>query len=104
MTRIRRLTAAALVLVVGFASAGRASAGSWRDWFQHDCPKPSYSPFRYWTPDLARVHDCVHGPKLDVYPSDTHPEVSPSFTTLQFPCPAASPAETIIPVPTPPAR
>ena len=75
------------------------------DWVLHrDCPPPSYSLFRYWTPQLARVSDCVHGPRIDVYPPDMHPETPPTFLIQQYRCPAVPPADTLITVPTPPAR
>ena len=67
-----------------------------------DCPPPSYSPLRYWTPGLARLHDDCHGPKLNVYAPDRHPEIPPTVTILKFPCPAALPGATIIEPPTPP--
>ncbi|HKI30964.1 MAG TPA: hypothetical protein VKA46_03805 [Gemmataceae bacterium] len=103
MSRNRRLTGAALVLAAGLLFTGRASAGPLLDWLCHDdCPRPSYSPFRYWTPGAAYVHDCVHGPWLSVYPPDRHPEIPPSFNILKYPCPAADAASTLIPVPTPP--
>ncbi|HZT82661.1 MAG TPA: hypothetical protein VFA26_20700, partial [Gemmataceae bacterium] len=83
MTRIRRLTLAALILAAGLLPTGTARAGSLLAWLHHDdCPAPSYSPFRYWTPHLARVSDCVHGPAICVYPTDTHPEVTPTFIVL----------------------
>ncbi len=102
MTRIRRLTIAALLLAAALLPAGPARAGSLLAWLHHDdCPAPSYTPFRYWTPGLARVSDCVHGPTIDVYPPDTHPEVPPTFIILPYHCPAVPPAETVIDVPSP---
>ena len=103
MIRIRRCLVAALVLVAGLVSARTAKAGPLLDWLCcSDCPRPSYSPFRYWTPGLARVHDCIHGPRLSVYAPDRHPEITPTTLVLPFPCPAADPADTIIERPTPP--
>jgi hypothetical protein len=104
MVRIRRLTLAALVLCAGLAPASTASAGPLKDWLcGGDCPTPSYSPFRYWAPRLARCSDDVHGPKLDVYAPDRHPEITASYTILKFPCPAVDPAATIIEPPSAPA-
>jgi hypothetical protein len=104
MARIRRLTVAALLLAGGLVPANPASAGPIADWFGcGDCPPPSYSPFRYWAPRLARFHDCLHGPCLPVYAVNLHPEITPSCYILKYPCPAAAPAETLIPTPTPPA-
>jgi hypothetical protein len=100
MVRIRWLTVAALVLAAGLVPARTAHAGALWDWL-HDCPLPSYSPFRYWAPGLARVNDRVHGPKLSVYPPDRHPEVPPTFRILEFRCPAVDPAATLIEPPSP---
>src|SRR6266536_4436995 len=103
MARIRRLLVAALVLVAGLVPARTAKAGGLLDWFGcGDCPPPSYSPFRYWTPGPARVYDCIHGPQLGVHAPDRHPEIKPTTLVLPFPCPAADPADTIIERPKPP--
>jgi hypothetical protein len=102
MVRIRRLALAALVVAAGLVSSGPATAGDLWDHLTHQCPSPSYSPFRYWTPCLARVSDCIHGPRIDVYPPDRHPEVPPSFFNLRYRCRPADPAATLVPVPTPP--
>ena len=61
-----------------------------------DCPPPSYSPLRYWTPGLARLSDCVHGPRLDVYPPARPGDMPPSYIVLKYPWPAVDPAATII--------
>jgi hypothetical protein len=98
MFRIRWLSAW-LALATGFACSAAANAG----WFGHDNPPPSYSPFRYWTPALARIHDHFHGPSLNVYPPDRHPEIEPDYKILQYPHPAVDPAATIIEPTTPPA-
>jgi hypothetical protein len=103
MGRIRRLTVAALVLAAALVPARPASAGQLWDWLCDHCPPPSYSPFRLWAPRAARVSDRVHGPKLDVYPPDRHPEIPPTFTILKYSCPAVDPAATLIEPPTPPA-
>jgi len=104
MFPIRRLTVAALILAAGLVSTGTASAGPLKDWlFPADAPSPSYSPLHYWAPALERVNDKVHGPKLNVYAPDRHPEIPPTFTILTFSHPAADPAATIIEPPTPPA-
>jgi hypothetical protein len=103
MVRIRRLTVAALVLAAVLAPARPARAGQLWDWLCGSCPPPSYSPARLWAPRLARVSDRVHGPKVDVYPPDRHPEVPPDFIILKYPCPAVEPAATLIERPTPPA-
>src|SRR5229473_1041618 len=104
MFRIRRLTLAALVLCAGLVPASTATAGPLKDWLcPSDCPTPSYSPFRYWAPRMARVNDDIHGPKLNVYAPDRHPEITPTHTILKFPCPAVEPAATVIEPPSAPA-
>jgi hypothetical protein len=93
------------MLVAGFLLPGAATAGPILEWFGCDCPPPEfYSPYRYWTPGLARLHDKCHGPKTNVYPPDRHPEIPITFTILRFPCPAVDPAATLIEPPTPPAE
>jgi hypothetical protein len=103
MTRIRTLTAV-LVVAAGLATAIPARAGVLADLFGcGDCPRPDYSPIHYWVPRAVKVHDCLHGPRLPVYGPEIHPEVPPGTYTIQFPCPAAAPADTLIPTPMPPA-
>jgi hypothetical protein len=103
MVRIRRLTLAALVVAAGLVSTSTASAGPLLDWlFPDDGPTPAYSPLRYWAPAVGRVNDHFHGPALSPFPPDRHPEIPPTFITLTFPCPAADPSATLIPVPTAP--
>jgi hypothetical protein len=100
MTRIRRWGVAALVVAAGLVSARTAAAGPLLDYLcHHDCPRPSYSPCRYWTPTLARGYDCVHGPRLSSYPPNT--DTPPTYTTLKFRCQPADPAATLI---QPPSR
>lgn len=100
-----RLTVTTLVLGATLLSAGVASAGPILDWLGLcQCPRPCYSPFRYWTPTAARVHDCCHGVHLSVYPPDRHPEIPPTMFIYKYKCPPVPPADTIIPVPTPPAE
>jgi hypothetical protein len=69
-----------------------------------DTPKPAYSKLRFWAPAVARVNDHIHGPKINVYPPDRHPEIAPTVLMIRYRCPAVSPGATIIPVPTPPAE
>jgi len=103
MTRIHRLTVIGLVLVGGLMSAGRVSAGPLADWLGcGNCPPPDYSPLRYWTPGAARVYDCVHGSRLSMYATNLHPDIPPTTYILEYPCPPADPAQTLIPIPTPP--
>ena len=99
MGRMRRLAVAGLVFAAGFWPVAAARAGLF-DWFGHkDCPKPTYSPFRYWAPRAARAYDAVCGPKLSVHAPVRHPGVQPDFVILRYPCPAAPPAATIIEAP-----
>ena len=104
MMRLRRLTMGALLLFAGLVPTSTASAGPLMEWLRpEDGQPPAYSPFRYWTPGLARVNDAVHGPKISVYPPDRHPEIPATFTILKYCRPAVDPAATIIEPPTPPA-
>jgi hypothetical protein len=103
MARIHPLTVAALFLAAALVPTPPASAGFFTDWLGHgDCPPPSYTPLRYWTPELMTVHDCIHGPRLSVYAPNRHPEIPPTVTVLKYHCPAAVPTATFVPVPTPP--
>jgi len=93
MTRARILPSAAILVAALLAAQSPASAGPVLDWLCHrDCPSPSYSPARYWTPTLARTYDCVCGPKLSVYAPDRHPEVPPNVVISRYPCPPVAPA------------
>jgi hypothetical protein len=104
MVRIRRLTVAALVVFAGLLPPSAARAGPLKDWLcPGDCPPPSYSPFRYWAPRAARCNDDLHGPKLDVYAPDRHPEIPPTYNTLRFSCPAVEPGSTLFEPPSAPA-
>ena len=67
-----------------------------------DCPRPSYSPLRYWAPRVPRAGDWCHGPWLSVTAPDRHPEIPPDFIHIRYHCPAAGPAMTRIQSPTPP--
>jgi hypothetical protein len=104
MVRFHKLRLAAIVLATVLGPATSANAGPLRDWFlAEDAPSPSYSPFRYWTPRLARANDAVHGPSLNVYAPDRHPEITPTYTILKFTRPAVDPAATLIEPPSAPA-
>ena len=101
---VRNVTLTALVFAAGLLTANSAAAGPLLNWCGlGDNAQPSdYSPFRYWTPALARVHDYFHGPKISVYPPDRHPEIPPTVTILRFSQPAPAPAATLIPPTSPP--
>jgi hypothetical protein len=96
MTHICRLGIWVLVLAVGLVLANSASAG--------DGGAPSYPRIWYWAPAIGRANADIHGPYLNVYAPDRHPEVPPTYIALRFPRrpPIAAPAATIIPVPIPP--
>lgn len=92
-------------LVLSLNTLGKAQAGPIWDWMcgcGDDCPKSSYSCLHFWAPSLSRANDCIHGPKIDVYAPDRHPEVEPGVTVLRYHCPPAAPIATFVPVPTAP--
>jgi hypothetical protein len=100
MRRAKGLLFAALLGASALLFPSPVRAGPLLDWLGHgDCPKPSYSPLRYWAPGPARVRDCVHGPRLCSYAPNTHPDIPPTFTTLKYKCRAVEPAATLIPAP-----
>ena len=103
MVRIRRLTFAALALAAALVSPRPANADPLKDNLSYSAG-PSYSPFRYWAPGAARLSDDIHGPKLDVYAPDRHPEIPPTFIVLRFCRQPVDPAATLIEPPTPPAE
>src|SRR5581483_10450176 len=84
------------VILLALASASRASAGPFGSLFPSESQPNSYSPVNYIAPRLVRVDAYFHGPKIDVYPPDRHPEIPPQFSNLRFPCPAADAAATLI--------
>ncbi len=92
-----------VVVVTLLASAGAASAGPFGWLFPSESQPNSYSPLRYWAPRAERVNDIVHGPKIDVYAPDRHPEIPRTFGSIYFPCAAADAASTLIQHPSPPA-
>jgi hypothetical protein len=107
MWNLVRCCSVAIALGVVLVAANGASAGPILDWFgfgaYDHCPTPNYSPLNYWAPVVPKVYDRVRGPKIPVYPPDRHPEIAPDCTILPFCCPPVAPANTFIPVPTPPA-
>jgi hypothetical protein len=102
MVRTRRRPLAMVVLVAALAGASSASAGPFGWIFPNESQPNSYTPWYTWAPRAERVHD-LHGPKLDVYPPDRHPEITPEYNILRFPCPAVDPAATLIERASPPA-
>jgi hypothetical protein len=104
MFRIRRIIKGLFAIALGLAPVGSATAGPILDWLGiGDNPPQSYSPARYWAPAIARLNDEIHGPRLPVYAPDRHPEINPGHTILTYPSAVAVPADTLIPLPTPPA-
>ena len=88
MLRIHRRSLSIIVLLAAFATASTANAGPF-DWFFPSESQPnSYTPFHYWTPRAERLKDDIHGPRIDVYAPDRHPEITPTYNILRFPRPA----------------
>jgi hypothetical protein len=96
MVRIRTRALILIVLVAALACTSSAQAGPFGWFFPSESQPNSYTPLHYWTPALTRLHEYFHGPKLDVYPPDRHPEIPPTYTNLRYPCPAVDPAATLI--------
>jgi hypothetical protein len=100
MSRRRWSTAVLLaVSILGFAKPATAGPLDWLLPDDRGCG--CYSPARYWFPGLAHCHDNKVGPKLPVCPPNRHPEIPPYCFVLKYPCPTATPAQTLIPVPAP---
>jgi hypothetical protein len=116
MCRNGRTAKCLLIIAAVSASAGRANAFDWFDLPEdgilgdliglfhkgYDAPS-SYSPMHYWAPTVSQINDCVHGPRLNVYAPDRHPEIAPGHDILTFPTAVAAPADTIVTPPNPPA-
>jgi hypothetical protein len=79
------IAAAGLVLALLLPGIARA------DHACNDCPRSTYSCLRYWAPQLYRIHACLHGPKMNTYAPNRHPEIEPSFKAVRFPCPPVDP-------------
>lgn len=103
MVRNLRRTLIWVGLVAALASASSVQAGPFGWIFPSESQPNSYSPLHYWAPAATRLHDYFHGPKIDVYPPDRHPEIPPDYKTLRFPCPAVDPSATLIERQPPPA-
>jgi hypothetical protein len=102
MVKIQRRMLALIVLVAVGATASTANAGPFGWLFPSESQPNSYSPARYWTPGPAKFSDDIHGPRIDVYAPNRHPEIAPTYSNLKFPCPSADPAATLIERPSPP--
>src|SRR5262249_15031909 len=59
---------------------------------QGDCPKPSYSPWHFWTPTLVRCYERRQGGVQEFYTPTSFPEVGGNTRLLQYPCPGVEPA------------
>jgi hypothetical protein len=103
MFRKRKLITVAIVVAAGLTSAPRAQAGPILDWLGlgNDAPS-SYSPLHFWAPNVTRTADHF-GPRVSIYAPERHPEVPPTTSVQTYPTSVATPAETLIFPPTPPA-
>jgi hypothetical protein len=85
---------AAIVVMVWLLAPERAGAWPLLDWFhKSDCPPAHYSCLHYTTPTLVKAYECVHGPKVCVYPPDRAPGVPPSYATFTYPCKTVDPVQ-----------
>jgi hypothetical protein len=82
----------ALVFGTVLMTAGDGYAGPLLGWHKADCPRPSYSPFHYWTPSLYRANAYFHGPHLGMYAPNREPGIPPRYQINSYPCPAVDPA------------
>ncbi len=81
------------VLVAGLLTPAAGRAWPTAGWCNPPgCPKPCYSPFHYWTPQLYRVYACCHNPHEPIYAVDRCPEIQPGYQVQTFPCPPVPPA------------
>jgi hypothetical protein len=103
MGKARKMEIWAILFTSAFVCTGTANAGPILTWLGlGNDPPPSYSPAHFWAPGATKLYADIHGPRINVYPPDRHPEISPTHTILQYPTSIALPAETIIKRPTPP--
>jgi hypothetical protein len=88
-----KLTFATLILAFVATAAARAD---------YPCPEPQpgkwhpvglhYQQHSYFLPQLHRVLACFRPRLKEVYISDLHYDVPPSYQIQAFPCPFATPA------------
>ena len=103
MVRIRSRRLALVVVLLSLATASSANAGPFGWIFPSESQPNSYSPINYDAPRLVRLKAYFHGPKVDVYPPDRHPEIPADYNILRFPCAAADASATLFERPSPPA-
>jgi len=95
MARSRKHWLAALTLTAGFLMPVQGNAGPILDCLHcqnRDCPRSSYSRWHICTPDLYRLHLCLHGPNDAYGVPDRYPDIPPRFKITNFPCPPVEPA------------
>jgi hypothetical protein len=95
MNGTRGFRRATLVLALALMAAQTASAGPLLDALMdklHGCPPSNYSPLHVLTPDLYYAHECLHGPRVSVYPPNRVPGVQPTFERYCYPCRSVVPS------------
>ncbi len=103
MRRIRRLSLLILVLGIGLVTVCPVHAEGLPEWlFPSSGHDSDYSSAHYWAPALSKAHDDHHGPRLDVYAPDRHPEIPETYIILEYCQPAVPAAATLIQVPSAP--
>jgi hypothetical protein len=81
-------------LAVITLAAPEVSAGSiWKSAHEQkaDCPPSQYSCLHYLTPNLYRVYEQCHGPKVGLVAPDRYPQFPLHYEITTFPCPTAPP-------------
>jgi hypothetical protein len=56
-----------------------------------DCPPSQYSCFHYLTPNLYRVYEQCHGPKVGMVAPEKYPQFPLHYEITTFPCPTTPP-------------
>jgi hypothetical protein len=80
-----------LAALLGPAGARAEGPFGWWPWKKNACPRSSYSPCHYWTPEYYRVDAFWHPLGNYMHAVDRHPEVPPDYRINQYPCPAVDP-------------
>jgi hypothetical protein len=95
MNGTRGLRRATLVIALSLMATQTASAGPLLDALMdklHGCPPSNYSPFHVLTPDLYYAHECLHGPRVSVYPPNRFPCTEPTFERYSYRCRSVEPS------------
>jgi hypothetical protein len=90
MARVTTIMVTAALLVVWI----EPHAGAWpysRHFDPPGCPRPSYSPLHYWTPELVRVHQRFHSPQVPMNAMDLNEGIPAPVDILKYKCPGAPP-------------